>query len=142
MTIYRRARGASDSLLREARTRIMRLDTLAWAPLTMALLVACGATDNGGGDEDEAPAPVHLGHCFERMGNATFPLDPAVRESIEGSNGTFVEACDDQKNLIAYHCDMQIRCGGTLDCAPFPTGVVSPVTYDCQGHCEDGACTD
>ena len=124
------------------------LDTLpAWLVLTLSLVVACGATDDdqeGDGDTPapETPAPVHLGHCYERTGHATFPLDPAVRESIEGSNGTFVEACDDDGNLIAYTCNMENRCGGPIDCAPFPTGEASPVTYDCAGQCQGGTCPD
>ena len=113
-----------------------------WVALTMALVVACGATEKGSKDEGAAPAPVHLGHCHERTGKPTFPLDPAVRESIEGSNGTFVEACDAEGNLIEYRCDMQTLCGGGMDCAPYPTGAVSPVTYDCGGRCQDGVCSD
>ena len=121
---------------------MMMLDTpAARLALTVTLVFACGATDGNEG-KGETPAPVYLGHCSDRKGKATFPLDPAVRESIEGSNGTFVEACDDEGNLIAYACNMQILCGGALDCAPFPTGEVSPVTYDCEGRCQGGTCTE
>ncbi len=112
-----------------------RLSTILVAS---AFLWACGGES---GEPEGPPEPVYLGDCSDRQGLPAFSTDPTVRESVEGTNGMFVEACDASGDLITYNCQMTTcSTGSTVDCAPFPTGEVISGTLACQGQCENGTC--
>jgi len=77
----------------------------------------------------------------------------SVRSTTEGANGTFVDECDADGNLLEYSC--QTICavprinpvGGTAGsgfagagCIPITSPTVMSQTIDCGGKCADGAC--
>ena len=66
---------------------------------------------------------------------------PYARTEVTGSNGTFVDECDAEGNVVEYHCPMQQICGG-MDCAPYPTGAAAPRTVTCDAGCELGVCLE
>ena len=78
---------------------------------------------------------------------------PEVAHVFTGSNGTFVDRCDGNGNLIAYQCEMTLppcdpaarREPNGCDFGPLVfTGLVIPnqdsPTVDCEGRCHDGRC--
>jgi hypothetical protein len=78
--------------------------------------------------------------CPERLGLPELTLDPEVRQTIEGTNGTFSDECEANGDLVEYTCEMRELCEFEGGCAPFPTGRVISRVFECAGACEDGAC--
>jgi hypothetical protein len=75
--------------------------------------------------------------------------DPQLQRTVQGVNGTFVDSCDAQGNLMDYYCETMQTCTfGTPQPDPIPmctsmnTGKVSSKSYDCSGHCVNGTCSD
>jgi len=76
--------------------------------------------------------------------------DADVVWTVTGTDGTYIDHCDGDGNLVQYGCELgPSPCpppppGGAMpapvDCAPPPTGVVLSKTYDCRGTCRDGVC--
>lgn len=66
-----------------------------------------------------------------------FPVSKS--HTIEGTNGSFTNVCDDQGNLVNYGCE---RACETPGCSPVQTGKVIPWNLDCSGHCVNATCDD
>jgi hypothetical protein len=73
---------------------------------------------------------------------------PMVPRSVDGTNGTFTDHCDNTGNLVAYSCEAMTTCvlapSGQADplpqCKTTETGKVVAQTFDCSGHCMAGGC--
>lgn len=97
---------------------------------------AAGGIGGAGGAEAEI-----VTKCSSLYGYNHPPTPTAVRETYEGSNGTFTDRCLSETELEQYVCAFQTICGaGMMDCAPFPTGQVISGVYECMTPCVDGAC--
>ena len=91
---------------------------------------------------EEEPEAVHLGPCIGPTGHVDFVMDPTVRESVEGTNGLFVESCDNFGNLKTFSCNMHDICDSENMCEPFPTGEVGTWSLYCAGQCMAGTCPE
>jgi hypothetical protein len=79
--------------------------------------------------------------CSSLIGFAQPPRLTAVRDTYEGSNGTFTDRCLSENELEQYACGYQTLCGpDMMDCAPYPTGQVISSVHECTAPCLDGAC--
>lgn len=69
------------------------------------------------------------------------PVTPEVRHTFIGTNGTFVEACDEHGNLLDYSCAETDYCNMGCFSAINTGAVVTPAQgIDCGGTCHDGRC--
>jgi hypothetical protein len=68
--------------------------------------------------------------------------DPEQVAEVVGSNGTFVDHCDGDGNLVEYVCETELVCAGGINpvCTAYETGSVSSELFDCVGTCEVGSC--
>jgi hypothetical protein len=68
--------------------------------------------------------------------------NPSIRDVVTGTNGSFIDTCDGQGNLVDYSCETHTTCGPGPNpgCTPFETGRVVPTSIDCSGHCVNGWC--
>jgi len=108
------------------------------------------SVDGGATDAEPLPSPVSVdcptSSTSVAIGSAPSvesTIGPAIRRSLRGTNGTFVDSCDDSGNLVDYECETKQVCDGPWPnptCTSEYTGNVIPQTYDCNGHCHDGAC--
>jgi hypothetical protein len=99
-----------------------------------------GALDAGGGDPLAGSDARVRGCGIEDP--AGYILDPEVPGVVQGSNGTFADACDDDGNLIEYLCESRLLCGPGPNpaCNSMNTGLVISELIDCSGHCSGAAC--
>jgi hypothetical protein len=68
--------------------------------------------------------------------------DPGIADTVRGSNGTFVDACDSTGNLVDYVCETMTVCISPPNplCQTYTTGRVVPKALNCSGHCTNGRC--
>jgi hypothetical protein len=73
--------------------------------------------------------------------------DPRARRTVQGTSQTSTDGCDADGNLVDYYCEAKQTCTippGQPDPLPLctftNTGNVLSQTYDCSGHCLNGAC--
>ena len=73
-------------------------------------------------------------------GALSVPVTPEVRHTFSGTNGTFVEACDEHGNLLDYACAETQYCN--MGCISVNSGAVGvpAQAVDCGGTCHDGRC--
>jgi hypothetical protein len=97
--------------------------------------------DTGAGAD--SPVPTTRIVC---QANAT-PIgnvgaNPSVAATVVGANGTFVDHCDAQGNLVNYSCETALLCGPAPNpsCTSYETGNVITNAIDCAGHCAGGTC--
>jgi hypothetical protein len=123
--------------------RLLSLTSLA------SLIAACGGatTSSLGGPYDassgDASGPAVVLDCVPDAGVAsTDPGDPAVQDTLSGTNGVFTDSCDPQGNLVDYSCETATTCGPGPNpgCSMVDTGRVVPQSIDCSGHCVNGRC--
>jgi hypothetical protein len=68
-----------------------------------------------------------------------------VKETVEGTNGTFTDECVDGF-LVEMGCGLQRDCNTRYnpdpfrDCTYFETGIVVSTSFACHGGCVDGVC--
>ena len=137
-------RGWSGARLAQpAPVRPLALTTLA------SLVAACGgATTSSLGDPGtdaavvDAPAAQALDCVADAGVTSSDPGNPAVKDTLSGTNGVFTDSCDSQGNLVDYSCETRTVCGPgpNPDCSMFDTGRVVPESIDCSGHCMNGEC--
>jgi hypothetical protein len=102
---------------------------------------SAGAGGDGGGGASAGSGGAGGLRCSDLIGFAHPPVDPDVRETTTGSNGTFTDECAGQRALTEYYCEYETRCApGGMMCAPYPTGEVVSRTTDCMFACGNGAC--
>jgi hypothetical protein len=104
-------------------------------------VTATGETGNTGGETGNTGSGMPAFFCEENA-PPTEELNPDEKKTIEGTNGTFVDECDANGNLVEYVCDTETECGPppNPDCDTFQTGEVIPMEFDCDGTCVDGTC--
>jgi hypothetical protein len=116
-------------------------------------LSCCGCApgpDGGvvdGGIAEAAPIPdASTGRavdCAADAGVTVFgPGDPGIADTVHGTNGTFVDACDSTGNLVDYICETATVCGPGPNpgCRSYTTGLVVPKNINCSGHCANARC--
>jgi hypothetical protein len=70
---------------------------------------------------------------------ANVAINAEVQHTFVGTNGTFVDACDGQGNLLQYSCETASHCD--MGCVDVNTGrAAQPERVDCVGACRDGRC--
>jgi hypothetical protein len=84
--------------------------------------------------------------CGKQQPGAQYAT-PMMPRSVEGTNGTFMNHCDNTGNLVAYSCEAMTTCvapSGQADplpqCTTTETGKVVAQPFDCSGHCMAGGC--
>jgi hypothetical protein len=94
----------------------------------------CGSGGSGG-----VGGAGGSGSCSDPDG-----LNPSVRATASGVNGTFSDVCDPSGNLLEYVCEIIFEPG----CLPNPdpsctwvTGNVVAANLDCKGTCAEGTCS-
>jgi len=100
-----------------------------------------GGTGSTSGETGSTGSGLPAFFCEENA-PPTEELNPDEKKEIEGKNGTFVDECDANGNLVEYVCDTVTECGPppNPDCDTFQTGEVIPMEFDCDGTCVDGTC--
>jgi hypothetical protein len=100
-----------------------------------------GETGSTGGETGGTGSGMPRFFCEENA-EPTDELNPDEKKGIEGDNGTFVDECDANGNLVEYVCDVVTECGPppNPDCETYQTGQVIPMEFDCDGTCVDGTC--
>ena len=99
-----------------------------------------GNAGNDGGMAQATPIVCPEGTL---AGGSTQSLAPDVRQTFSGTNGTFIDACDENGDLTAYECEVEYESvGGDQDLGTIltGTGAVTQTTIACAGTCVDGTC--
>ncbi|MDC0745329.1 hypothetical protein [Polyangium mundeleinium] len=124
--------------------RVLGLVAATW----VVGMAGCGGSEAGGGGgaagggggaaggDGVDPAETHK--CDHGMISTGISTNPYVVEAVTGDNGTFVDHCDENGNLVQYNCEFTI-CDG-VNCEPIFTGVVVEDVFDCKGPCKAGVC--
>ena len=112
-------------------------DGFCMAPESCLNCSDCGLCGNGG--SSGVGGAGGSGSCSDPDG-----LNPSVRATASGLNGTFSDVCDPSGNLIEYVCEIIFEPG----CLPNPdpsctrvTGNVVAANLDCKGTCVEGSCS-
>jgi len=103
---------------------------------------ASGASTGGastGGSSTDGGVPTVS--CTADAGASPTP-DPATRGGVSASDGTFVDECDAQGNLVEYGCETEQLCTDPPNpsCTSYETGKSSTQSFDCDGKCKEGRC--
>jgi hypothetical protein len=73
--------------------------------------------------------------------SANVAINAEVRHTFAGMNGSFVDACNGQGNLLQYSCETETASHCDMGCVEVNTGrVAQPELVDCVGACRDGRC--
>lgn len=105
----------------------MRLGWLAFS-MTAVAMTACVA--------DEGSEPDQFGTCPVAMDEL---YNPQLKKQLDGANGTFVDECNEDGNLVEYACGTEPVYEG-YEILELFTDEVVPTTIDCGGTCVDGRC--
>ncbi|MDI1435312.1 hypothetical protein [Polyangium sorediatum] len=119
--------------------RVLGLVAAAW----VVVMAGCsgGVSGEGGGaagGDGGGPTKTHKcgeGQLWISLGTTN---NPYVMEAVTGTNGTFVDHCDESGYLVQYNCQSAIC--DSVNCEDMLTGVVVEEVFDCKGACKAGVC--
>jgi hypothetical protein len=99
--------------------------------LCCLLVTACSSDDNASSEPDQ------YGTCPQMEADL---INLELKKQLEGSNGTFVDECDADGNLIEYTCGTNYIDDGHGGTVGVYNGEVEPTLMPCGGTCVDGRC--
>ena len=100
----------------------------------LAFSIATLGASCGGGGGGGVPEESRRCVAGDMLGG---PTDVRVVAETIGDNGTFVDECNGDGQLVEYTCEFEDQCAEDF-CEPVDTGNVVPVITD--GACSEGAC--
>lgn len=114
----------------------MNLSHFLTSSLLTFTIATLGASCGGGGDGGGGGSSMESRRCVagDMLGGLT---DTHVVVETIGDNGTFVDECNSDGQLVEYTCESEDQCVDDF-CEPIDTGNVIPVITDCA--CSEGAC--
>ncbi|TKD08506.1 hypothetical protein [Polyangium fumosum] len=122
------------------RGRVLGLVAAAWV-VVMAGCSGGAAGEGGGGGAagGDGGGPTKTHECWQGVTTYGISTNPYVVEAVKGTNGTFVDHCDESGHLVQYNCESTMICDPQA-CEPILTGVVVEEVFDCKGACKAGVC--